>query len=100
MQQPHQREHSGLTPPLALLLALGALLVLPCVLLVLFSRWLPRRLSDWRGFWPLVAVIGACCVVGFLLVGHPLRAIPNQLESVLSEAIRQVRSDTWSIPRL
>ena len=100
MQQPRQREHSGLTPPLAFLLALGALLVLPCVLLVLLSRWLPRRLSDWRGFWPLVAVVGAGCAVGFLLVGHPLRTIPNQLESVLSEALRQVRSDTWSIPRL
>jgi hypothetical protein len=67
---------------------------------VLLSRWLPRRLTNWRGFWPLVAAIGACCVAGFFLVAHPLRAIPNQLESVLSEAVRDAKSDTWSIPRL
>jgi len=100
MQQPHQPEHSGPDPLVALLLAVGALLALPCVLLVLLSRWLPHRLLAWRGFWPLAAVIGVCCVAGFFLVAHPLRTIPNQLENVLSEAIREAKSDSWSIPKL
>ncbi len=100
MQQPHQPERSGSDPLVALLLAVGALLALPCVLLVLLSRWLPHRLLVWRGFWPLAAVIGVCCVACFFLVAHPLRTIPNQLESVLSEAIREAKSDSWSIPKL
>lgn len=100
MQQQNQPEHSSPDPLVVLLLAIGALLVLPCVLLVLFSRWLPYRISKWGGFWPLVALIGVCCVAGFFLIVHPLHTVPNQLEKVLSEAILEAKSDSWSISRL
>jgi hypothetical protein len=100
LQQPHQPEHSSPDPLVALLLALVALLALPCLLLVLLSRWLPRRLLEWRGFWLLLALIGTCFIAGFFLVAHPLRTIPKQLEGVLSEAVREAKTNTWSIPRL
>lgn len=100
MQQPDQRRRSAPDPLLALVLALGALLALPGVILVLFSRRLPRRLSEWRGFWPLVAIIGACGAMCFILVVHPLRILQSQLGIVLSEAIREAKSGTWSIPKL
>jgi hypothetical protein len=100
MQQSNRRDQRGPDPLVAILLALGALLALPCILLVLLSRWLPRRLSDRRGFWLLLATIGACCIASFFLFAHPVRTIPNQLEGVLSEAFREAKSNTWSIARL
>lgn len=100
MQQPRRRDQSGLDPLLIIVLALGTLLVLPCVLLVLSSRWLPRRLIGWRGFWPLVAIVGACGVACFVLLVHPLRAFYDQLLNLLGEAIREAKSGNWSITRL
>ncbi len=100
MQPLRRREQSDPPRLVIILLALGLLLVLPCVFLVLLSRWLPRRLSDQRWFWPLVAAIGACCLASFFFVAHPLRTIPNQLEVVLIEAIREAKSGTWKVSRL
>jgi hypothetical protein len=100
MQQSNQPERSSLDPLATFLLALGVLFALPCILLVLLSRWLPRRLLEWRGFWLLLALIGTCFIAGFFLVAHPLHTIPKQMEGVLSEAVREAKTNSWSIPRL
>src|SRR6266852_3218297 len=100
MQQPHQRERSGLDPLVVIALALGALLALPCVLLVLLSRWLPHRLTARRVFWQLMAIMGGVGIGCSLLLTHFPSAIHDQIVSLLSEAIREAKTGTWSALKL
>lgn len=100
MQQSRQNEQSGPDSLIVIMLGLGLLLALPCVLLVLLSRWLPRRLIGWRCFWPLVAVIGVFCLMCFVLLAYPFHGLQNQLVNVLGEAIREAKAGSWSVTRL
>ncbi len=100
MQQPHYREQHGPDSLVVLLLTFGALLALPCVLLILLIRWLPRSLTEQRSFWSLMGIVGACCAIGFVLVAYPFHVLQEQLLTLLREVIRGTKTGTWSILRL
>jgi hypothetical protein len=100
MHQPHRREQNGQDPLIVIVLAVCFLLVLPCVLIVLLTRRLPRHLIERQVFWPLVAIVGTVCVAFFLLIAYPFRSIHDQLISLLIEVIREARQGSWSILRL
>ena len=100
MREPHQHERSGLDPLVVIVFALGALLALPCVILVLLSRWLPQWLITRRVFWLLVAVMGGIGVGCSLLLAHIPSALHDQLVSLLGEAIREAKSGSWSALKL
>lgn len=100
MQHRNHREQSGPDPLVIIMLAAGVLIALPCVLIVLSTRWLPRRLTEWWGFWALVAIVGVCCLTCFVLLVYPFRSLQNQMILLLSDAIRQARTGTWNVFRL
>ena len=100
MRQSRRGGQSGPGPLMALALAAGLLLAFPCVLAVLLTRSLPRRLTERRGFWPLLALVGAFALVCFFLVAHPFRTLYDQLVDLLSEVVLEAKAGSWSIPRL
>lgn len=100
MQQSRLNERTGPDPLIVIMLALGLLLTLPCVLVVLLSRRIPPRIIGWRGFWPLVAIFGACCLACFVLLAYPFHTLQGQLVSLLSEVVREAKTNTWSILKL
>ncbi len=100
MQKSHLNERTGPDPLIVIMLALGLLLTLPCVLVVLFSRRLLPRIIGWRGFWPLVAIVGAFCLVCFVLLAYPFHTLQGQLVRLLSEVVREAKTNAWSILKL
>jgi hypothetical protein len=70
------------------------------LLLVLLSRWLPPRLTQWRGFWPLVALIGLAGLACLVLVTSPFRMLHTQLVQVLSVVVQEAKAGSWSALRV
>jgi len=70
MQQPRQSEQYGPDLLVVLVLILSLLIALPCVILVLLSRLLPRQLADRRAFWTALAVMGSVDFGYALLLAH------------------------------
>jgi hypothetical protein len=100
LRHPYRREQSGPDPVIIIALAVGLLLVLPCTLVVLLTGRLPRRLTEQRAFWPLVAIVGTGCIAGTLLVAYPFRVVYDQVVQVLAEVVREARTDSWSVQAL
>ncbi len=96
-----QEQHPGSVGPLTmLLLALGGILVFPCVCAVILARWLPRRLARQHLFWWCLAVFGILSAGGFLLLAHPWIGAQEHLNRLVGEIIREAKTATWDASRL
>jgi hypothetical protein len=100
MRHSRRGGQSGPGPLMAVALAAGLLLAFPCVLAVLLTHSLAGRLTERRGFWPLLALVGTFALVCFFLVAHPFRTLHDQLVDLLSEVVLEAKAGSWSIPRL
>ncbi len=100
MQNIPERYRSGLPPWLVLVLAIGSLLIFPCVFAALLARWLPHTLAGRRLFWLYLAVLSTLSAGGFLLLAHPWNAVQEQLLLLVREIIREAKTTTWDVSRL
>ncbi|HET8845519.1 MAG TPA: hypothetical protein VFN35_28885 [Ktedonobacteraceae bacterium] len=97
-QKPQQG--GSIDPLIMLFLALGGVLVLPCVVTAILARWLPRNIARQRLIWLGLAALGALSTGGFLLLAHPWNAVQEQLLTLAHEIIREAKTMTWNVSRL
>lgn len=100
MKSSHERHRRDTDPLILLLLALGGLLVLPCVLAAVLARWLPGKLTRQPLFWLYLAMFGVLSAGGFLLLAHPWNTAQEQFLTLFREIIHETKVTTWNASRL
>lgn len=100
MKPLQDHRQGGIDPLILLLLALGGLLVFPCVCAALLARWLPGQIAKQRLFWACLAILGVLSAGGFLLLAHPWNSAREQLAMLIREVVQEAKNSTWNFSHL